>query len=85
MKTILSGLLLTSVAVAATAGDMSAKSFKNLDANADGKLSPAEVASVAGLKSDFRAADSNADGYLSQAEYRTWSSDHGSPDKPTGG
>jgi hypothetical protein len=86
MKTILTGVLLAAFAVAANAGDpMKSKSFKDLDANGDGKLSPAEVASMTSLKTDFRGADSNSDGFLSEAEYQTWTTGHKPADKPTGG
>jgi Ca2+-binding EF-hand superfamily protein len=85
MRTILSSLLLSGFIVAANAGDMKAASFKDLDANADGKLSAGEVASLSELKRNFRTADNNADGYLSEAEYQTWASSHRPADKPTGG
>jgi hypothetical protein len=85
MKSILSALLLATFAVAATAGDTKAKSFKDLDADADGKLSAAEVASLSDLKRDFRAADSNTDGYLSEAEFQAWTGSHRPAQQPQGG
>ncbi|MDQ2695999.1 MAG: hypothetical protein M3Z21_11610 [Pseudomonadota bacterium] len=42
--------------------------FEELDANADGYLSEAEVASVADV--DFQQADADQDGQLTDEEYR---------------
>lgn len=85
MKKIVSGLLLAAFAVSATAGDMKAKSFKDLDADANGKLSAVEVASLSDLKRDFGAADTNADGSLSEAEFQAWSSSQKPAQLPQGG
>jgi hypothetical protein len=85
MKKFVSGLLLAAFAVSATAGDMKAKSFKDLDADANGKLSTAEVASLSDLTRDFRTADTNADGSLSEVEFQAWSSNQKPAQLPQGG
>lgn len=46
-------------------------SWKQLDANKDGKLSKEEVAGDPQLTADFDSADTNKDGYLSKAEFKT--------------
>jgi len=79
MKRIVLGLLLGAFAMGAGANEMATKSFKDLDKNADGKLSSNEVGSVKDLTKDFRNADTNGDGYLSEVEYNAWTAQHATP------
>jgi len=72
MKRIILGLVLGAFAMSAGANDMSTKPFKDLDKNADGKLSSTEVGSIKDLTADFRNADASSDGYLSEVEYNAW-------------
>jgi hypothetical protein len=51
------------------------KSWKELDANKDGKLSKDEVAGDATWTADFDTADTNKDGFLSKSEYKKHESD----------
>ena len=73
MKRILFGLVVAGVAFGANAADDMKTGFKDLDANADGKLSSAEVSSQSMLSKDFKAIDSNGDGFVSESEYAGWS------------
>jgi len=57
-------LLVSSVAVA---GDKT--SYKDLDANQDGQISPEEAAASPALSNQWTALDANADGMLDQAEF----------------
>jgi len=51
------------------------KSWKELDANKDGKLSKDEVAGDATWTADFDTADANKDGFLSKSEYKKHEAD----------
>lgn len=51
------------------------KSWKEFDANKDGKLSKDEVAGDATWTADFDAADLNKDGYLSKSEFKKHEAD----------
>jgi len=57
------------------ASTASAKSWKELDANKDGKLSKDEVAGDATWTADFDAADTNKDGFLSKSEFKKHEAD----------
>jgi len=59
-----SAALISSVAVA---GDN--MTYKDVDANQDGKISPQEAAAMPGLSDQWTALDANADGMLDQAEF----------------
>jgi len=76
MKRIVLGFMLAAAALSAGASDMATKTFKDLDKNADGKLSANEVGMQKDLTADFRNADTNGDGALSQAEYDAWTAAH---------
>jgi len=73
MKGTLFGLVIAAMAFAANANDTMKTGFKDLDADADGKLSGAEVRSQTMLSRDFSTADSDGDGYVSETEYASWS------------
>lgn len=73
MKRMLFGLVVAAVAFSANAADDMKTGFKDLDANADGKLSSAEVSSQSMLSKDFKTIDSNGDGFVSETEYAGWS------------
>jgi hypothetical protein len=49
--------------------------FKELDANKDGKLSHDEVAGSAMWTSDFDTADTDKDGYISKSEFKKHEAD----------
>ncbi len=51
------------------------KSWKELDANKDGKLGKDEVAGDAKWTADFDAADTNKDGSISKAEFKKHEAD----------
>ena len=51
------------------------KTWKELDANNDGKLSRDEVAGDPMWSSHFDAADTNKDGFLSKAEFKKHAAD----------
>jgi hypothetical protein len=51
------------------------KTFKDLDANKDGKLSKDEVAGDPTWSADFDAADTNKDGYISKSEFKKHEAD----------
>jgi Ca2+-binding EF-hand superfamily protein len=51
------------------------KSWKELDANKDGKLSKDEVAGDATWTADFDTADANKDGFLSKSEFKKHEAD----------
>lgn len=51
------------------------KSWKELDANKDGKLSKDEVAGDATWTADFDSADANKDGFLSKSEFKKHEAD----------
>lgn len=72
MKRMILGFMLAAAALSAGANDMTTKTFKDLDKNADGKLSATEVGSQKELTADFRTADANGDGMLSETEYDAW-------------
>ena len=73
MKRMLFGFVVAAMAFAANADDMMKTGFKDLDANADGKLSSAEVKSQTMLSRDFSTIDSDGDGYVTETEYASWS------------
>jgi hypothetical protein len=73
MKRTLFGLVVAAVALSANAADDMKTGFKDLDANADGKLSSAEVSSQSMLSRDFKTIDSDGDGFVSETEYAGWS------------
>ena len=74
MKRTLFGLVVAAMAFAANAADDTMKTgFKDLDTNADGKLSSAEVRSQSMLSRDFSTVDGDGDGYVSETEYASWS------------
>ena len=73
MKRTLFGLVVAAMAFAANADDTMKTGFKDLDTDADGKLSGAEVRSQTMLSRDFSSADSDGDGYVSETEYASWS------------
>jgi hypothetical protein len=74
MKRTLFGLIVAAVAFGANANDTTMKTgFKDLDANADGKLSSAEVQSQTMLSRDFSTVDGDGDGFVSETEYASWS------------
>jgi len=60
---------------AAMASTDKPKSFKDLDANKDGKLSKDEVAGNATWTADFDAADANKDGSISKTEFKKHNAD----------
>jgi len=62
-------------ASAPTASTDKPKSFKDLDANKDGKLSKDEVAGDATWTADFDAADANKDGSISKTEFKKHNAD----------
>jgi hypothetical protein len=45
--------------------------FKSLDVDADGRLTPAEVTPDKEMSSQFVALDANADGFLTLREYKS--------------
>ena len=51
------------------------KTFKELDANKDGKLSRDEVAGDPTWSAEFDAADTNKDGYISKSEFKKHEAD----------
>jgi len=59
-------------AAAATPGNVSKKSWADVDADKDGNLSKAEASAVPSLGQMFDKADSNADGSLTGAEYKAY-------------
>lgn len=67
---IILGLSLASSAAMANniGADSNAKTFSDLDADGNGKLSQSEVAGNANIV--FATADTNGDGALSQTEYK---------------
>lgn len=75
MRRIVTVLISTaSLALAGTAGAENAKpagkpTFRSLDANKDGFISPAEAAASPPLARDFKHFDRNHDGKLNRAEY----------------
>jgi len=73
MKRTLFGLAVAAMAFAANANDTMQTGFKDLDVDADGKLSSAEVSSQTMLSRDFSTADGDGDGYVSETEYASWS------------
>jgi hypothetical protein len=83
MKRLVLGLMAASLATAAMANTMSDDSFKNLDTNADGKLSASETSATTGLSSSFRTADNDRDGFLSRAEYEVWAASYSGKPAPT--
>lgn len=67
--------LASSAAIAGNTGiDLNAKSFSDLDADGNGKLSQTEVSS--NTKIVFSTADTNGDGAISQTEYKAALSAH---------
>ena len=59
----------------ATTSAYSAASFKELDANHDGKLSKDEVAGDAMWSKDFDVADVDKDGFISKSEFKKHEAD----------
>lgn len=74
----------TGATVGATVGATSAADFGKLDANADGKLTRAELKGNSELTARFKALDKNKDGKLSSDEYASRNADTGGSglDKP---
>ena len=69
------GIMLAGAATLAMANDassMGAGTFKDLDANGDGRVSTTEAQSHAQLNEGFRTADTNGDGYVSETEFKAW-------------
>jgi len=59
-------------ASAATQGDLSKKSWADVDADKNGNLSKAEASAVPSLGQVFDKADVNADGSLTADEYKAY-------------
>ena len=77
----------TALAQAPAAGTTPAPrpSFKQLDADGDGKLSRSEVASNPKLSQSFDSIDTNKDGFLSSDELRAGHRRHGQANVDTNG
>ena len=75
IKQMVVGIMLAGAATLAMANDassMGAGTFKDLDANGDGRVSTTEAQSHAQLNEGFRTADTNGDGYVSETEFNAW-------------
>jgi hypothetical protein len=87
IKQVLLGVMLAgaaALAVANDAGSMSTtKGFKDLDVNADGRVSTTEARESMQLNENFRSADSNGDGYVSQTEFDAWTPSATTPATPS--
>ena len=75
IKQIVVGIMLAGAATLAMANDASSMgtgTFKDLDANGDGRVSTTEAQSHAQLNDGFRTADTNGDGYVNETEFNAW-------------
>lgn len=69
-KSLITALTLMAVSgFAWAAGGSDKMSFKDLDANNDGKISQSEAAGSSKVNQKFSQADANSDGSLDQAEF----------------
>ena len=80
----LAAILLSAAALVsgALAGDKQSSveaTFKSMDLNADGRLTPAEVTPDKEISSQFVALDTNADGFLTLREYTAADTKPGKP------
>jgi Ca2+-binding EF-hand superfamily protein len=57
--------------------------WRQYDADADGRLSAAEVKADADIGGSFSAIDDDSDGYLTQAEYRAYAQANSKPEPAT--
>ena len=64
-------ILLSAAALADNEESSAEATFKVLDTNTDGRLSPAEVTPDKEMSSQFVALDANADGFLTLLEYKS--------------
>ena len=78
---LLAAILLSATALADDKQSSADATFKSMDLNADGRLTPAEVTPDKEISSQFVALDANADGFLTLREYTTANA---KPGKPTG-
>ena len=65
----LAGIAATGDTLAAATPNGQSSSFKELDANKDGRISMPEASADPALVEIFSAADKNGDGYLDNAEF----------------
>jgi len=63
------------------AADLSAATFKKLDADSDGRVSAIEAANDTAVATGFTKADADKDGYLSKDEFKKLSSSEASSPK----
>jgi Ca2+-binding EF-hand superfamily protein len=70
-RALAASILLSAVALADDKESSAEATFKSLDVNADGRLSPAEVTPDKEMSSQFVALDANADGFLTLREYKS--------------
>lgn len=76
--------LATSTEHAADNSKVAAESvWRQFDADADGKLSAAEVEADAGISGSFSAMDEDSDGFVTETEYRAYARVNTKPDDPT--
>jgi hypothetical protein len=64
-------ILLSAAALADDKESSAEATFKSLDVDADGRLTPAEVTPDKEMSSQFVALDANADGFLTVREYKS--------------
>ena len=57
--------------------------WRQYDADADGRLSAAEVEADADISGSFSAMDDDSDGFVTEAEYRTYAQANEKPAEPT--
>lgn len=57
--------------------------WRQFDADADGKLSVAEVEADAGISGSFSAMDEDSDGFVTETEYRSYAKANTKPEDPT--
>lgn len=70
IRALVAAVLLSAAALADDKESSAEATFKSMDVNADGRLSPAEVTPDKEMSSQFVALDANADGFLTLREYK---------------
>jgi Ca2+-binding EF-hand superfamily protein len=76
------GLLAMIVTAGAIASDKSTVSFRDLDADGDGRISVTEAGANRRLIRDFTTVDTNRDDYVSEREFAAWVSAQADIDNP---